>query len=56
MADDNEPATSWYRNFYRCPCGEEWTDEWDCTCNDRCPKCNAEIEPYESIDLERIRP
>ena len=27
-------------------CGEEWTDYWSCACNDRCPKCNREIEPY----------
>lgn len=40
----------WFLNFYRCPCGAEWQDEWDCTCNDRCPTCNAEIEPYKSED------
>ena len=27
--------------------GVKWTDEWDCTCNDRCPKCSVEIEPYD---------
>lgn len=41
-----------YRNHYRCPDdGTEWTDEWDCMCNDKCPTCNAEIEPYRSEDL-----
>ena len=41
-----------YRNFYRCPDdGTEWQDEWSCMCDDRCPVCNAEIEPYESEDL-----
>lgn len=35
-------------NYYKCPCGEEWQDHWDCACNDKCPKCNKEIEPYES--------
>lgn len=40
----------WYRNHYR-HCKTEWNDEWSCTCNDRCPVCNAEIEPYESDDL-----
>ena len=34
-----------FRNFYR-HCGVEWDDVWDCTCNDRCPVCNCEIEPY----------
>jgi len=44
-----------YLNHYRCPyCQTEWEDEWDCACNDSCPHCNKEIEPYESslIDCE----
>jgi hypothetical protein len=32
----------------------KWTDEWSCTCNDRCPKCRAEIEPYDDVDLTYI--
>ena len=37
-----------YLNQYRCPyCKTEWEDVWDCGCNDRCPDCNKEIEPYE---------
>ena len=44
---------AWYRKYYRCSeCGHEWQDEWDCLCNDRCPKCNAEIEPYDYEDLD----
>lgn len=39
-----------WANFYLCPCGEEWVDRWDCCCNDRCPNCNKEIEPYISDD------
>jgi hypothetical protein len=33
----------------------DWWDEWDCLCNDRCPKCNAEIEPddHEAIEGEK---
>ena len=49
--DENGESTTRYRNHYRCVCGHEWTDEWDCTCNDRCPKCDTEIEPYESEEL-----
>lgn len=51
--EDEEGGESavWYRNHYRCVCGHEWTDEWDCMCNDRCPKCDTEIEPYQSDDL-----
>jgi len=61
VADSGQPARSTpipetepirFRNHYRCPNdGTEWTDEWSCQCNDRCPTCNAEIEPYESEDL-----
>lgn len=41
-----------YINKYRCePCNEQWHDEWGCMCNDRCPKCNAEIGPYESEEI-----
>ena len=36
-----------FHNFYRCGCGEEWEDYWSCACDDRCPRCNAEIEPYK---------
>ena len=43
---------AWYRKFYCCPCGCEWEDEWDCLCNDRCPECNAEIEPHDYEELE----
>jgi hypothetical protein len=39
-----------FRNHYR-HCGQEWNDVWSCTCNDKCPVCGAEIEPYESEDL-----
>ena len=49
--DEGGESDKRYRNHYRCICGHEWTDEWDCTCNDRCPKCNTEIEPYDSEEL-----
>jgi hypothetical protein len=40
-------------NYYRCPFdGTEWTDVWDCCCNDMCPLCERkDIEPYESLEL-----
>lgn len=41
-----------YVNHYHCSwCGCEWQDEWDCTCNDRCPNCDAETEPHHSDEL-----
>lgn len=39
-------------NHYRCSCGEEWEDTHSAACNDRCPQCNKEIEPYKSEDLD----
>ncbi|NJA08210.1 hypothetical protein HC024_21130 [Methylococcaceae bacterium WWC4] len=48
-----ENSTVRYLNQYRCPyCQTEWEDVWDCGCNDRCPDCNKEIEPYESALIE----
>ena len=44
----------WYRKFHHCPCGEEWEDEWDCLCNDKCPSCNKEIEPYDWEEMPQL--
>lgn len=43
-----KPAT--FTNYYLCPCGHEWNDQWDCACDDKCPVCNKEIEPFLSDD------
>jgi hypothetical protein len=46
-----------YRKFYKCSeCGHEWEDAWDCLCNDRCPECNAEIEPHDWGEAEEPDP
>jgi hypothetical protein len=38
-----------YVNHYCCPDdGAEWTMTWSCMCDDRCPTCGHEIEPYKS--------
>jgi hypothetical protein len=48
-----ENSTVRYLNQYRCSCCQtEWEDVWDCGCNDRCPDCNKEIEPYESTLID----
>ena len=41
----------WFRKHHACPCGTDWRDERDCLCNNRCPTCDAEIEPdgHEAI-------
>ena len=45
-----EPMNYYYRNFYECPCGETWEDEWDSTCDDRCPSCDTSVSPSSSIE------
>ena len=51
---EEELMAQWFENSYECSrCGTEWSDEWSCMCNDKCPNCNAEIEPYDSVDLSR---
>ena len=48
----------WYEKSHLCPrCGWEWTDEWSCVCNDRCPTCHLESSPVSWRDLSRdLRP
>lgn len=49
---NNDEEARLFRNHYRCgDCDVEWNDLWSCTCNDRCPTCGKEIEPYESEDV-----
>ena len=39
-------------NYYPCPDdGTRWSMTWSYMCNDRCPACNHEIEPYRSEAL-----
>ncbi len=46
------PVNAKYRNYYRCSSDDmEWSDEWESMCNDRCPICRFEIEPYTSEDV-----
>ena len=41
-----------FRNSYECSeCGHKWEDVWTCQCNDRCPKCNIEIQPSQSVEV-----
>lgn len=37
-----------YLNHYECDCGAQWTDEWDCMCDDRCPSCDCPCCPHHS--------
>lgn len=43
-----------FLNHYECPrCATSWSDEWSCTCDDRCPKCNLTCSPVDSEDVEQ---
>lgn len=36
-------------NYYECnDCNQSWEDTHSCACNDKCPSCNKEIEPFTS--------
>lgn len=51
LDSDGEPCR--FTNHYHCDrCDIEWSDQWSCACNDRCPKCDRETEPYESDEEE----
>lgn len=56
MGQKDEEYEYPYLNYYKCSeCGIEWEDEWDCMCNDKCPNCDAEIEPYKSEEINSQR-
>lgn len=41
-----------YWNYYHCEyCLTDWEDTWTCQCNDECPGCGKEIEPYNSVEI-----
>lgn len=47
----------WFRNEYYCEeCDTNWADEWSCQCNDRCPTCDQETEPQDSLEIEPDTP
>lgn len=51
--DEDQAEEIRFINHYQCPDdGTEWTDCWSCACNDKCPTCNKEIEPYESEEID----
>jgi hypothetical protein len=46
---------AWFVKYYRHDdCRIIWTDEWSCACNDDCPKCGAEVEPYDWEDISVV--
>lgn len=50
---DSDGAPCRFINHYVCAaCEISWQDQWSATCNDRCPSCDAEIEPRSSDELD----
>jgi hypothetical protein len=46
---------AWFLKYYRHEeCGAVWTGAWSCACNDRCPVCDVEIEPYKWTDISVV--
>lgn len=46
---------AWCLKYYECTkCRIKWTDAWSCACNDRCPNCRTEIEPYDDEELTYV--
>lgn len=46
--EEAEDESRWTNHFFHCDM--QWDDVWSCQCDDDCPKCHAEIEPYASTD------
>lgn len=50
MNNQDSPRT--FRNEYLCSeCGHNWSMTWECTCDDRCPKCGVAMTPFRSTDV-----
>ncbi len=50
MLKKREDVNRYTNHYYHC--GTPWDDNWSCMCNDECPVCKGEIEPYASTDNE----
>ena len=46
--NEQEDESAWTNHYYHH--GQQWDSEWSCQCNDECPVCHHEIEPYASTD------
>lgn len=39
-------------NKYHCEdCNTKWEDTWSCAVDNECPRCNADISPYNSEEV-----
>ena len=52
--EGQEKSAPWYVNHYHCvDCNHEWSDEWDCQCDDECPDCGTALSPLRSEEVNR---
>lgn len=52
LSRDDDGAPLRYLSTFRCDdCGETWTDQWSCACDDECPSCGKDFSPDETEDL-----
>jgi hypothetical protein len=52
MSADCEGPALYTNHFVHC--GVRWTDTWSCQCDDDCPRCGREIEPWASQSEEEF--
>jgi hypothetical protein len=50
--DSDDRPCRWINRYHCEACGVSWEDQWSCACNDKCPLCNTEIEPHESVERD----
>lgn len=44
---------AWFIKDHKCPsCDHEWTDAWECLCDDECPECGTDTPPHTWEDWE----
>lgn len=53
--DDIIDDGRWLLVEYECTCGEEWSDEWSCACDDECPSCGTVMEAKDWTDITATR-
>ncbi len=47
--DANPVHCTLFLNHYTCVlCGTSWEDQWNCQCDDDCPRCGTTMTPHKS--------
>ena len=43
---DDNPCV--FQNEYECNCGQCWSQDWSCGCDDTCPACGMDCAPADT--------